>query len=134
MKYKLIQRKNSTIPFNGKYVAKAIHPNTVTSDDIAREIEGRCAASSVDVMLVLEALQQVLGEHLRQGDKVELFSLGTFKMELESRAVDSPEDFSPAEHIRRPVLHVLPRCENGKPEIYQGIKYEEWKEDYKASR
>lgn len=124
MKYKLIKRKNSTIPSCGKYVAKAVHPRTVTGDDIADEIEKRCAATSVDVVLVIEALKQVMGEHLREGDKVELFNLGTFKLELESYAVDTPEDFDPVKHIRRPVLRVLPKSKSGKPELYKDINYE----------
>lgn len=128
MKYKLVKRNNSTLPSNGKYVAKAMHLNTITAKDIAKEIERNCSAKVSDVVLVLEELQDVLREHLQQGDKVELFGLGTFKLEVESHAVDSPSDFSPSEHIRRPVLKVLPKCKSGKPLLYQGMEYEEWKE------
>lgn len=126
MKYKIVKRNNATLPSNGKYVAKAMHFNTVTGDDIAREIERNCSATAGDVILVLEELKYVLGEHLRLGDRVELFNLGTFKLELESHAVDSPEDFRPGEHIRRPVLRVLPKCRNGSPELYRNVKYELW--------
>lgn len=127
MKYKITKRSNSTLPSNGKYVAKAMHLNTITGEDIAEEIEKKCSATTSDVMLVLAALKESLNEHLRNGDKVELFDLGTFKLELESHAVNTPEDFNPKEHIRRPVLRVLPKCENGKPELYKDVKYELWK-------
>lgn len=127
MKYKLVKRNNTTLPSNGKYVAKAIHSTTITSRDIAREIERNCSAKVSDVVLVLEELQSVLRDHLRQGDRVELFGLGTFKLELESHAVDSPSDFNPSAHIRRPVLRILPKCKDGKPLLYQEIDYEEWK-------
>lgn len=128
MRYKLVKRNNATLPSNGKYVAKAVHLNTVTSEEIAREIERNCSAKVSDVLLVLTELQETLREHLRQGDRVELFDLGTFKLELESHAVDSPSDFQPSKHIRRPVLRVLPKCKAGKPQLYQDMKYELWKD------
>lgn len=124
MKYKLVKRTNATLPSNGKYVAKAVHFNTITSQEIAQEIERNCSAKVSDVLLVLTELQEALTNHLRQGDRVELFDLGTLKLELESHAVDSPSDFNPSQHIRRPVLRVLPKCKGGKPQLYQDMEYE----------
>lgn len=124
MRYKLVKGTNPTIPSFGKYVAKAIHPTTVSAENICAEIERNCSAKKSDVILVLTELQDVIISHLQRGDRVELPSLGTLKLEIASRTVPSPSDFNIRNHIRRVSLHILPKCQNGIPEVYKGMRLE----------
>lgn len=126
MKYRITKGTKPTLPSYNRYTAKAIHLNTITARMLEEEIQSRCSATTSDVLLVLGALQDVIVDHLQRGDKVELPYLGTLKMEIESKAVDSPEDFCPYEHIKRASLHLVPKSSNGKPEVYEGLHYENY--------
>lgn len=126
MKYSIIKGTKPTLPSYNRYTAKAIHMNTITARMLEEEIQSRCSATTSDVILVLGTLQDVIIQHLQRGDKVELPFIGTLKMEIESKAVDKPEDFSPVDHIKRTSLHLVPKSSNGKPEVYNGLHYEKY--------
>lgn len=122
MDYKIVKGTKPTLASYNKYTAKAVHYNTLTAKQLEEEIEHNCTATAADVILVLSALQDVLMRHLKDGDKVELPSIGTLKLEIESRSFDAPEDFRPDKHIKRYAVHLVPKCQNGEPEIYKDIK------------
>ncbi len=113
-------RKN--IASYGKYTAKAMHFNTVTMEDVCREIERNCSAKSSDVELVLRELVDVLKHHLQEGNRVQLPHLGTMKMDIESKAFDTPKDFSPAEHIKRCKISFIPKSHKGRQTLLDDIK------------
>lgn len=122
MDYKIVKGTKPTLASYNKYVAKAVHYNTITAKQLEEEIEHDCSATAAYVILVLDALQAVLMRHLKDGDKVELPSIGTLKLELESRTFDAPEDFCADKHVKRFAVHLVPKCHNGEPEIYKDIK------------
>lgn len=122
MDYKIVKGTKPTLASYNKYTAKAVHYNTLTARQLEKEIEHCCSATAADVILVLDALQDVLIRHLKDGDKVELPSIGTLKMEIESRTFDAPEDFRADKHVKRYAVHLVPKCRNGEPEIYKDIK------------
>lgn len=124
MRYKLVMGTNPTIPSYGKYVAKAIHPTTISAESICEEIERNCSAKKSDVILVLTELQDVITRHLQDGDRVELPAIGTMKLEIASHTVASPTDFRINQHIRSINLHILPKCHHGTPEVYKGMRLE----------
>lgn len=122
MRYKLVMGTNPTIPSYGKYVAKAIHPTTISAESICEEIERNCSAKKSDVILVLTELQDVITRHLQEGDRVELPAIGTMKLEIASHTVASPTDFRINQHIRSINLHILPKCHHGTPTLYKDIR------------
>ena len=122
MIYKIAKGTKPSIPSYGRYAAKAIHTQTITQEMLMKEIERNCSAKASDVMLVLTELQDVMLSHLRDGCKIELPAIGTMKLEIRSKTVDSPEAFCAEKHVKGFCLHIVPKCRNGKPEIYKGIR------------
>lgn len=121
MFYELVKRNHKAMPSYGKWVPRAIHYNTLTEQDLMNEIQANCSATRADVILVCGALFEALKNHLRDGDRVEIPELGTMKLEINGAAVDTPEEFSPDEHIRGVSLHVLPKSRKGVKELYADI-------------
>ncbi len=113
-------RKN--IVSYGKYTAKVMHLNTITMDDVCKEIESNCSAKSSDVELVLRELVDVLKHHLQEGHRVQLPHLGTMKMDIESKAFDNPKDFNPAEHIKRCKISFIAKSYKGRQTLLDDIK------------
>ncbi|MBQ9236820.1 MAG: HU family DNA-binding protein [Prevotella sp.] len=121
----ILQLKKGTHPrvsSYGKYVARVMHFNTITPEDLEREIEHNCSATAADVQLVTRQLYATIIRHLQDGDRVEIPNMGTMKLEVKSKAVDEAKDFDPARHISSYNLHFIPKSKQGKPELYQGIK------------
>ena len=127
MKYKIVKETKPTLKTFGKYKAQAVHHEEVDSEQILKEVAKRLGTSEGDVLGVMMGLSAVIARHLRNSDKVRLDTWGLMKLEIESDKVESPEDFRPKKHIRGVRLHFLPESENGKPELYQGLKFEKEK-------
>lgn len=124
MKYKLQRINNHTQKSYGKYVAKAQHYNTITTQQLQEEIQHNCSATVSDCTLVLQELADVLAYHLQAGDRVELPYLGTAKLEILSTAVDNEADFDVRKHVKGVRVHLLPKSNKGTIELYDGIKLE----------
>lgn len=124
MKYKLQRINNHTQKSYGKYVAKAQHYNTITTQQLQEEIQHNCSATVSDCTLVLQELADVLAYHLQAGDRVELPHLGTAKLEILSTAVDNESDFDVRKHVKGVRVHLLPKSNKGTIELYDGIKLE----------
>ncbi|MBQ8046404.1 MAG: hypothetical protein IJ196_00560 [Prevotella sp.] len=123
MNYKVVRQNKTNLPTYGKYRAVAIHEQTVTQRDVEEEIQANCSAKASDVKLVLTELASSLALHLKKGDKVVLERLGTLKLEIESRAVDSENAFNAGEHIKGVRLHFIPESYRGRQDMYQDIHY-----------
>ena len=90
-------RKNS--PNQGKWYARAIHPQTVETNDLCMLIQRNCTVKKSDVMAVLTELVEVMQDQLQNGARVKLNGFGSFKIGLKSTAADTAADFSAAKHI-----------------------------------
>jgi predicted histone-like DNA-binding protein len=124
MKYKLVKENKPTLSTFGKYKAVTVHNEEVTTKQILEKVARRDGISEGDVITVMMGLSHVIKEHLRRGDKVRLDTWGLMKLEIESDKVDSPDDFRPRKNIRGVRLHFLPESDQGKPELYQDLKFE----------
>lgn len=123
MKYKLVKENKPRLSTFGKYKAVAVHEEEITTRQILEEVARRDGISEGAVTTVMMGLSHVIKEHLRRGGKVRLDTWGLMKLEIESDKVDSPDDFCPSKHIRGVRLHFLPESEQGRPELYQDIKF-----------
>ena len=123
MQYKLQKVKNRTQKSYGKYVARVSHHNTITSQQLEKEIERNCSATVADCKLVMSEFAEILRYHLQSGDKVELPYIGTAKIEIISSAVDQKSNFDPERHIKGVRVHIIPQSQNGIIELYNGIKF-----------
>lgn len=123
MKYKIQKINNHTQKSYGKYVARAMHYNTITTEQLEKEIQENCSAKVSDCELVLCELAETLVRHLQAGDRVELPYIGTAKLEIMSVAVDSEKEFNPHKHIKGVKVHILPKSDKGVKELYDGINF-----------
>lgn len=123
MLYTLKRQKSSILPSGGKFVARAVHAQTVTNESIENEIEANTSARISDVKLVMTELAYVVARHLRNGDRVTLKGIGTLKLEITGRPVDSRSLFRKERDIAGVRLHVIPESRNGKPALYQDIEF-----------
>ena len=124
MKYRIKKETKPTLATYGKYKAVASHQQTIEHEQILKEVCEQNPISEGIVAAVMIKLSQVVNRHLRNGDKVRLRDFGLLKLEIESDKVDAPEDFKAKKHIRGVRLHFIPESAKGKPELYQGIKFE----------
>lgn len=131
MHYKIIRENRPHLKNYGKYKAVAVHANTIGPKQIRQEIQANCSAKASDVILVLNELSTVVAHHLRQGDRVRIEGLGLAKLEIESDKVDTPSSFRPRSNIRGIRLHLLPESKDGKPILYQDIKFRQLTGDWK---
>lgn len=123
MQYVLKKQSRRAIPSDGKYVARAAHMQVVTNQMIEEEVQENCTVKRSDVKAVLTELADTLKRHLQAGNIVKLDEIGTLKMEIIAKPVTHRDDFCPQEHIRGVHLHIIPKSRNGKPWLYQGMKY-----------
>ena len=127
MKYKVVKETKPTLPTFGKYKAVASHQQTVETKQLLKEVCKNSPFSEGTVEAVVWKLGQVINHHLRKGDKVRLSDFGLLKLEIESDKISSPSQFKAKKHIRGVRLHFLPESDNGKPGLYQNIKFEKEK-------
>lgn len=118
----MVKGKKRSMPSYDKWVPKAIHYNTVTAKELTDEICNYCSATPPDVILVTEALIEIVKRHLQDGDKVEIPAFGTFKLEIDGKCADTPDDFSPTKHINGVKIHFIPKSSHGKQSLYDGIE------------
>ena len=123
MKYRLHKVTNHTQKSFGKYVAKAVHSNTVSAKEIELEIQNNCSAKRSDCEAVLCELADCLKRHLQAGEKVELPYLGTVKLEIDSIAVDNEEDFNASQHIKGVKLHLLSKTGKSGIDYHEGLEF-----------
>ena len=125
MKYVLKKQTKTALPSAGKYVARAAHLQTVTNEMIEEEVQENCTLKRSDVKAVLTELADTLRRHLQRGDIVTLDQIGRLKLEIIGQPVEEKGEFNPQEHINGVRLHIIPQSKNGKPWLYQDIRYQE---------
>lgn len=111
VKYKLYQdaRKNSKT--KGKFYARAVVSDVADLESISKEIEENTSAKQADVFAVLKELVNVMARHMRNGDRVVLDGIGSFKVGLKTKPADTAEKFNAA-------LNIVGTRINFQPEIH----------------
>jgi predicted histone-like DNA-binding protein len=88
------------------YVAKA-PGRTVGMNEIVDEIEKRSTMSKADIMGVLISLVELIPQHNRRGDSVNLGTFGTFRTSINSDSVATKEE-AKANLVKRVSINFLP--------------------------
>lgn len=92
---KLYQEKCTGNPKKGKWYARAV----INDEEISQEILDNTTAKQADVYAVLKELDNVMGQHLKNGDRVVLNGFGSFKVGLKTTAAETAKDFTPQKNI-----------------------------------
>lgn len=125
MKYKLVKGKRKAIGSYGKYVARAVHYDVVKYDDFFDEVAKEAGtAKPSDVHAVMGKVLNILVKHLQKGDVVEIPYLGRMKIDIDSAAVDTMEEFDVRKHIKSVHLNFTAKSSQGSQELIDGIKFE----------
>lgn len=95
--YKLRPKKNATGKSAGmqKYYAMTAYDGEITLDHLAEKISRYSTLSRVDIVAVITALVDEIGEGVGKGKIVRLGELGTFRLILNSVGVEDVKDFKP---------------------------------------
>lgn len=122
MNYKVEKSRNSVTAAKERYVGKVCHPRVMDFEDFITEIQSATTLTTADLRAAVDAIGTTLARHLQEGDIVDLPHIGRFKIEMECKPVDAPEDFRVDKHLKRFQLHVIPFSRNGKQPLYDNIE------------
>ena len=114
--------KNASRDYDGLYFPKAVHPITVTTKDLLKEIPKNCSLKRSDLLAALTELSEFLLRHLRQGEIVDIDGIGRFKLEVKGQGVLSPDDFDECTDISGYVCHFTPYSRNGRKLMFEDIE------------
>ena len=114
--------KNSSRDYDGLWFPKAVHPITVTTEDLLKEIPKNCSLKRSDLLAALNELSEFLLHHLRQGEIVDIDGIGRFKLEVKGQGVFSPDDFDERTDISGYVCHFTPYSRQGRKPMFENIE------------
>jgi len=81
------------------YHARVVPAGTVTTEDLAENIEFSTTLTKGDVVAVLSSLGYLIGKSLSEGKRVHIDGLGFFQMIVASKQVEDPEKMR-GEYVR----------------------------------
>lgn len=133
VKYRLYRNNISNTGTHRKWYARAVVSRTVGIDEIAARIQDGCTVKRSDVLAVLCELSEAVRDELLAGNRVVLPGLGSFKVGLASAPADTPDEWTPARHLRG--THIVFRPETAdsyasgrrsrSPKALRGLEVEE---------
>ena len=133
VKYRLYRNNISNTGTHRKWYARAVVNRTVGIDEIAARIQDGCTVKRSDVLAVLCELSEAVRDELLAGNRVVLPGLGSFKVGLASAPADTPDEWTPARHLRG--AHIVFRPETAdsytsgrrsrSPKALRGLEVEE---------
>ena len=121
-RFKMIKLRNSSRDYDGLWFPKALHPITVTTKDLLKEIPRNCSLKRSDLLAALTELSEFLLHHLRQGEIIDLDNIGRFKLEVKGQGRVSPDDFDERTDISGYVCHFTPYSRNGRKPMFENIE------------
>ena len=114
--------RNASREYDGLWFPKALHPVTVTTEELLKEIPKSCSLKRSDLLAALTELSEFLLRHLRQGEVVDIDGIGRFKLEVKGQGVISPDDFDEQTDVSGYVCHFTPYSCNGRKPLFEDIE------------
>ncbi len=84
MKYKIVKKKNRFKEDEVKFYPQPVKLGVKKTNDLAKEIAGRCSLTKGDVLNVLSNLNEVINKWLIAGYHVKIDELGTLRVTFRS--------------------------------------------------
>ena len=110
--YRLYQNNQPTSEQYKKWYGRSVAIDTVTTDQIAAEIEANCTVKRADILAVLSELVVVMKRELQNSKRVCLDRFGAFKIGISTRPAEAAKDFNVKDNVRgvrvifQPELHI----------------------------
>ena len=120
--YQMTKLRNASREYDGLWFPKALHPVTVTTEELLKEIPKSCSLKRSDLLAALTELSEFLLRHLRQGEVVDIDGIGRFKLEVKGQGVISPDDFDEQTDVSGYVCHFTPYSHNGRKPLFADIE------------
>ena len=109
-----------------KYYAQPITAGKITTEDLAKEIAGRCSLTYGDMLNVFRNLAEVIPKYLSAGFHINIRDLGILFLSLSSRGTETKDKFT-AYNIRRVGFHIY-FSSSFKNNVLQELRFEKQKE------
>ena len=94
MQYKVVKRQNPQDRSSEAYYASPYYSETVTVNEIAKDLSDASTLNRVDIVACLEGFLTRLPSYLMRGNKVKLNNFGIFKLGFHSKGQKTAEDVS----------------------------------------
>lgn len=111
VKFRFYQDKRKNSRRNGYWYARAVTTNVVEVKDLAQRISTSCTVTESDILAVVSALVAEMSYHLKNGERVKLNGLGSFRVAFSSRGVAKLADFNVERDIHSPRILFLPETQ-----------------------
>ena len=96
--YKMVLKKQSIVtPPIEKYYPCAIHEGMDDLESLSEKIASNSNIHPADCFRIVMSLTKVIEESLAMGRVVHIMTLGSFKINVSGKGVDSPEDSTKGE-------------------------------------
>ena len=106
--YEIKERKNPQQPGDpGKFYPNVVRVNTLSTNELVKEIEKESTMSKADILGVLIATAGVVGRQLRNSNAIRLFDLGIISVSLGGPGADTIDQFNTKEHITKVKVQFL---------------------------
>lgn len=94
IKFRMYQDNRKNSKRKGFWYARAVSPDLVGVKDLAQRISERCTVTEPDILAVISALVFEMNQVLKDGNRVKLDGLGTFRVGIHSQGVEKAKDFN----------------------------------------
>ena len=94
IKFRMYQDNRKNSKRKGYWYARAVSPDVVSVKDLALRISERCTVTEPDILAVISALVFEMNQVLKDGNRVKLDGLGTFRVGIHSQGVEKAKDFN----------------------------------------
>ena len=98
--FEVKERKNPQDPAAaGKFYPSAVRVNTISTNQVAKEVSQSSTMSRADVLGVLAAASEVIANHLLNSNAVKLNDIGILSISLRGSGAETAESFNIKDHI-----------------------------------
>ena len=103
--YKLYQDNRKNSKQKGSWYGRAKRVDTVTTEQLAEEMQENCTVKRSDILAVISELVTTMRKRLQNSMAVKIDRLGTFKIGINTRPSKTVKDFKVQENVRG--VHLL---------------------------
>lgn len=111
--FKMYQDNRKNSKKKGYWYARVCNQGIADIKYLAGRISNTCTVTESDILAVISALVTEMGYALKDGKRVVLSGLGSFKAGFRSKGVEKLKDFNPVAHIYNPHINFLPQTARG---------------------
>lgn len=106
--YRLYQNNNSKSEQYKKWYGRSVSLGTVTTYDLAADIEANCTVKRADILAVLSELVVSMKKELQNSLRVKLDGFGSFKIGLSTTGTDTAKEFNARHNVKGMRILFLP--------------------------